>query len=121
MLVDGGRVGEGYRHRINCRFLQSGSVELQFIANCTDVGPGTLAFGYGIRTCGLRESGADEETKGAGMSAGTSVGAAAPPQAMTETNAAVISISKKNAGKFIGFTPRENYFNWGIITPAAGF
>ena len=66
-------------------------------------------------------SGADEETKGAGMSAGTSVGAAAPPQAMTETNAAVISTSKKNAGKFIGFTPRENYFNWGIITPAAGF
>jgi hypothetical protein len=44
-------------------------------------------------------SGADEETQGAGMSAGTSVGAAAPPQAMTETNAAVISTNKKPARK----------------------
>ena len=51
MLIDCGSVGESYRHRINGRFLQSGSVELQFIANRTDVGPGPLAFGYGILPC----------------------------------------------------------------------
>ena len=66
-------------------------------------------------------SGAFEEAAAAGASAGGAVGSAAPPQAMTETNAVVISTSKKNAGNFIGFTPRENYFDWGIITPAAGF
>ena len=55
VFIDRGRVGEGYRHRINCRFLQSGSVELQFIANCTDVGPGALAFGYGILACRGRD------------------------------------------------------------------
>jgi len=50
-------------------------------------------------------SGAAEEAAAAGAAAATAVGSAAPPQAMTETNAAVISMSKKIAGNFTGFTP----------------